>query len=548
MGIYHCESCGDAMCGYSEATECGCYECLCDDCITAVCEATLCDYCEGEYSCDRCEMVTQDGAWLSCPAPDCPLNERLQDNCCEHCWHGFLAELGNVAGLLNITSAVTGDFIKQLNAFDTDSLHQVWREMAKHLSLPEANLAFVNPQHCVLARSDRVTSMGSRDRCASTAASPCVTAPKKVMMIEWLPGQQALNRETGQHACRTLPCGHLSCSLACKTYQDGCQVCRENAAKAEAKRLAQEKARQAKIEADNILSDLRVLQRIKVKSNTCKAFISRLAAKAEANAPILKNGLGTKAKAKVSKARQGQPKAIAESVQPTKKQKTAVRAVDPPHQGPVNLSEAAIHSPEMEIKAAATWKPEPGNVMGAVDASIHGQAARKAEAGGTQPASNFFETSCLELECSTDERSVGHGGEGAAQPQPAPKSPKNPEPDSLEMELERLMNESSVEQGSAKAAEPQPSPKFPEADSLEMELERLMNESSVEQGSAKAAEPQPSPKFPEADSLEMELERPISVERGGAKAAKPQSSPKSPDADSLEMELERVMEDELVFE
>ena len=349
------------MCGYSEATECGCYECLCEDCITAVCDATLCDYCEGDSSCDRCEMVTQDGAWLSCPAPDCPLNERLQDNCCEHCWHGFLAELGNVAGLLNITSAVTGDFIKQLNAFDTDSLHQVWREMGKHLSLPEANLAFVNPQHCVLARSDRVSSMGSRDRCASTAASPCVTAPKKVMMIEWLPGQQALNRETGQHACRTLPCGHLSCSLACKTYEDGCQVCRENAAKAEAKRLAQEKARQAKIEADNILSDLRVLQRIKVKSSTCKAFISRLAAKAEANAPILKKGLGTKAKAKVFKARQGQPEAIAESVQPTKKQKTAVRAVDPPHQRPANLSEAAIHSPEMKIKAAATCKPEPGS-------------------------------------------------------------------------------------------------------------------------------------------------------------------------------------------
>ena len=66
------------------------------------------------------------------------------------------------------------------------------------------------------------------------------------------------------------------------------------------------------------------------------------------------------------------------------------------------------------------------------------------------------------------------------------------------------MNESSVEHGGEKTAKPQPSPKSPEADSLEMELERPI---SVEHGGAKAAKPQPSPKSPEADSLEMELER-----------------------------------------
>ena len=80
MGRHKCELC--EMYRYSEATECGCYERLCESCLEQVCGETSCQYCvEGdEKSCDECEMVSKTGAWLSCPAKDCPLLERLHDN------------------------------------------------------------------------------------------------------------------------------------------------------------------------------------------------------------------------------------------------------------------------------------------------------------------------------------------------------------------------------------------------------------------------------------------------------------------------------------
>lgn len=295
MGRHYCDMCGYMMCGYSEATECGHYECLCEGCVAKVCEATACEYCQDgamNRSCDQCDMVAkEDGAWLDCPAPNCPLQERLQDNCCESCWDSFLEEFGHVAGVVNITSATTGDFIKQLKVFDTDRLRTVWQEMAKHFSLALTSLSFMNLHHCILSENDTVSSIDSKKQCAQPVMPPSVSQPQKLLMIEWLPGQ-AFNRQTGEHGYNTLACGHTSCALAYK--EDGCQECKKEAAKAERKRLAKEKAKQAQIESKNVLSDLDVLLRAKFRSDRVKSFVSHLAAKAKANARKRKTNEGLK--------------------------------------------------------------------------------------------------------------------------------------------------------------------------------------------------------------------------------------------------------------
>ena len=55
----------------------------------------------------------KDRARLSCPAQDCPLQERLQDNWRESFWDCFLQDLGDVPGTIKISSATTGDFVNR---------------------------------------------------------------------------------------------------------------------------------------------------------------------------------------------------------------------------------------------------------------------------------------------------------------------------------------------------------------------------------------------------------------------------------------------------
>ncbi|CAK9102901.1 unnamed protein product [Durusdinium trenchii] len=274
MGINRCDLCECVIWAYSEATECGCYDHICESCVEDVRQKTKCEYCEDGQSCRRCEMVVKDGAWLACPASDCPIPERLQDNCCESCWDGFLDDFGAVTGLVKVTSATTGDFIKQVNVFDNDRISKVRQEMAEHLSLPAAS---------ILSISDKVSSIAGKKPPAKPAAPTNVTQAQKVMIIDWLPGQQVLNRQTGDHGYRTLSCGHFSCVLACA--EDRCQECEKHAAEAARKQLDKKRAKQARVEANHVLSDLEVLRSIKVRSKTVKDFISGLAAKAKANAP-----------------------------------------------------------------------------------------------------------------------------------------------------------------------------------------------------------------------------------------------------------------------
>ena len=125
-------------------------------------------------------------------------------------------------------------------------------------------------------------------------------------MIEWVPEQPCkFNRQTGKHGYRALECGHKSCTLA--DVKDGCQECKEEAVKAEKKRLAKKKAKQAQIEARKLSFDLEALLRIKFKSNRVKDIIKGLAADAK----------------KVSNSTPAQKQKKAESLKPVKKQKTS---------------------------------------------------------------------------------------------------------------------------------------------------------------------------------------------------------------------------------
>ena len=298
------------MVGYSEATDA---TCICEDCVEEVCEETKCEYCadaaatmfEGCQSCRKCKVVSKDGTWHKCPAPDCPVQERLQDNCCKSCWNTFLEGLGVTAGVVKITSATKRFVNVQQEVFYTDFLRTIRQEMAMRLRLPPTSLAFMNPHGCILSDNDIVASIESKKQCAQSVTPPRASKAQEVLMIEWVPEQPCkFNRETGEHGYGTLECGHESCALA--DARDGCQQCKEEAVKAEKKRLAKEKAKQA-IETRNVSSDLEALLRIKFKSNRVRDFISGLAAEA-------KNASNSTPARKQKKT---------ETLKPVKKQKTS---------------------------------------------------------------------------------------------------------------------------------------------------------------------------------------------------------------------------------
>ena len=70
-------------------THCGCYENICESCLQEVLEGTSCQYCCEDMdpmeimSCDQCDMVVKPESWHQCLAVDCPVKERLNDNCCK---------------------------------------------------------------------------------------------------------------------------------------------------------------------------------------------------------------------------------------------------------------------------------------------------------------------------------------------------------------------------------------------------------------------------------------------------------------------------------
>jgi len=58
---------------------------ICEDCFVKLEEEPgACSFCD--ETCQFCPMVTQDSDHNGCIAPGCPLQERLDDNCCEDCW------------------------------------------------------------------------------------------------------------------------------------------------------------------------------------------------------------------------------------------------------------------------------------------------------------------------------------------------------------------------------------------------------------------------------------------------------------------------------
>ena len=218
MGIQLCELCGLELWG-TTGTLCGCYSCICECCVEEVSASSGCEYCRKgrlRRSCNRCKMVVKDGEWLTCPAADCPLRERLQENCCETCWASSLEGCSDTKGLVKITSATTGDFIKQLAVHEMDPVRTVAREMAKCFALPESSLVFMNQEHRMLSGCQQLSSI---EQVLSGKRRACDT-PKKLMIIEWLPGPLVVQK-SGAHGSRRLSCGHLSCHLA----SGDCQAC-----------------------------------------------------------------------------------------------------------------------------------------------------------------------------------------------------------------------------------------------------------------------------------------------------------------------------------
>ena len=95
----------------------------------------------------------------------------------------------------------------------------------------------------MLSEYDQISSIPSKSQCSKKPAGTlCTSQAQKVLMIEWLPGENLFNRETGKHKHRKLACGHLSCTLA--SEEGGCVECKEAAAKAEEKRLAEEESKE----------------------------------------------------------------------------------------------------------------------------------------------------------------------------------------------------------------------------------------------------------------------------------------------------------------
>lgn len=274
-------------------------------------EDTACEYCSDcmePNSCKRCKMVTKGKSWHQCPAENCLVKERLQDNCCESCWSSFLCDISQQSGTIKITSALTGDLIKEERVTGDDSFDQVVYQMARHLSLPAASLKFLNAKQIILSGRDLVKEINSkRTQLAQPWSVLPVSGVQKVMIAEvFLDPGVRINSETGKHECRKLPCGHLSCTLA-EDEDAECVVCaniRERAAAkqrakeaAEKKRIEETKAAEKKrIEDDNTLSDLKELQRVEIKSAALKTFIAQLAAKHPQGAALLqaeKNSLRT---------------------------------------------------------------------------------------------------------------------------------------------------------------------------------------------------------------------------------------------------------------
>lgn len=299
MGYHDCEICGHRMCGESFAPECGCYDCLCEDCCVEVCQDSDCAYCDGrDDTCDRCDMVEKGESWHQCPAANCPVKERLEDNCCEHCWKRFLADVSRQPGVIKVVGAMTGDFIKEAQVLGEDRFRVVENLMAKDLNLPVMSLSFLNSQQIKLTSWDRIQNISTK--ITHTLNSPMTSSSptQKVMIAEWFPqpGVPRFHSETGSHESRKLPCGHFSCVLADKG--DDCAVCaelREKAAarhrelreKEAARRRAKEAAKKEQIENDNILADLKELQRMKIKSAALQASIAQLAAKSPQGKALL---------------------------------------------------------------------------------------------------------------------------------------------------------------------------------------------------------------------------------------------------------------------
>ena len=352
---------------------------------------------------------------------------------------------------MKVSSATTGDFIKQLRVFDVDPLQKLRNEMAKHFSLPPSSLIFMNQQHCVLSNFDRVSSFASRKISAKSDVNSGPN-PQKVMIVEWIPGQQGFNRSTGEHGCRTLACGHLTCTLA--DVEDGCEECRIVAEKAEKERIAREKAKQARIETSNILLDLEKLRRIKIKSRTVKEILARLAAEAKASSANDKKA----------------------NEEPKVKSKAGMKKAE--------LKKAEVK--KVEMKRATSVPIDTSNTKIDMKSIADTNATKKRKWDGKQAP-----TPCA---C----EKVGQVSELA-----------------LEMELERMMDEAGSCNASAtnQPSGPQQSPIRVAAgpDSLEMELERMMDEAGSCNASAtnQPSGPQQSPICVAAgpDSLEMELER-----------------------------------------
>merc|ERR1712079_212492 len=194
-------------------------------------------------------MVEKGESWHQCPAANCPLKERLQDNCCESCWERFLADVSRQPGVIKITGAMTGDLIKEAQVIGEDPFRVVEDLMAKHLNLPVMSLSFLNSQQIKLTSWDRIQNISTktthtlnsdmRNRSPMPSSSPT----QKVMIAEWFPQADGprLQSETGSHESRKLPCGHFSCVLA--NGGDACVECAELREKAAARRRAKEAAK-----------------------------------------------------------------------------------------------------------------------------------------------------------------------------------------------------------------------------------------------------------------------------------------------------------------
>ena len=96
------------------------------------------------------------------------------------------------------------------------------------------------------------------------------------IFLTWLPDPQWLNYKTGDHPCNMLACGHLSCTLL---DAGRCTQCMEAETQVKTDCRAKIEAEQEQIEAKSIAADLQALKHVKLKSATFKTFIAELASR-----------------------------------------------------------------------------------------------------------------------------------------------------------------------------------------------------------------------------------------------------------------------------